>query len=117
MAASLRSRALNDAKYIGLDVHQATITVAVRDSAGKLMIEAILFAAPRNTETNTENLCKCTVLSVLQAHIWYVSRSATPCRTSFEHLAPPIIPVLALIVLEKETCADLIVLEKIEWRA
>jgi hypothetical protein len=32
-------------------------------------------------------------------------------------LAPPIIPVLALIVLEKETRADLIVLEKIEWRA
>ena len=33
---------MNDAKYIGLDVHQATITVAVRDSAGKLVIEAIL---------------------------------------------------------------------------
>jgi hypothetical protein len=33
---------MNDAKYIGLDVHQATITVAVRDSAGKLVIEAIV---------------------------------------------------------------------------
>src|SRR6201981_2151044 len=33
---------MNDAKYIGLDVHQATISVAVLDSAGKLMIEAIL---------------------------------------------------------------------------
>ena len=33
---------MNDAKYIGLDVHQATITVAVRDSAGKLVMEAIL---------------------------------------------------------------------------
>jgi hypothetical protein len=33
---------MNDAKYIGLDVHQATITVAVCDSAGKLVIEAIL---------------------------------------------------------------------------
>src|SRR6516165_4087982 len=31
---------MNDVKYIGLDVHQATITV--RDSAGKLVIEAIL---------------------------------------------------------------------------
>jgi len=28
---------MNDAKYIGLDVHQATISVAVRDSAGKLV--------------------------------------------------------------------------------
>lgn len=26
---------MNDAKYIGLDVHQATIAVAVRDSAGE----------------------------------------------------------------------------------
>jgi transposase len=33
---------MNDAKYIGLDVHQATISVAVRDAAGKLAMEAIL---------------------------------------------------------------------------
>ena len=33
---------LNDAKYIGLDVHQATISVAVLDSAANLVMEAIL---------------------------------------------------------------------------
>ena len=33
---------MNDAKYIGLDVHQATISVAVLDSGGKLVMEAIL---------------------------------------------------------------------------
>jgi hypothetical protein len=33
---------LKDAKYIGLDVHQATISAAVLDSAGKLVMEAIL---------------------------------------------------------------------------
>jgi CubicO group peptidase (beta-lactamase class C family) len=33
---------MTDAKYIGLDVHQATISVAVRDSDGKLAMEAIL---------------------------------------------------------------------------
>ena len=27
---------MNQAKYIGMDVHQATISVAVMDSAGKL---------------------------------------------------------------------------------
>ena len=27
---------MNGAKYIGLDVHQATISVAILDSAGKL---------------------------------------------------------------------------------
>jgi len=29
-------------KYIGLDVHQATISVAVRDSKGKVVMESIL---------------------------------------------------------------------------
>ena len=33
---------MTDAKYIGLDVHQATISVAVLDSTGKLMMESIL---------------------------------------------------------------------------
>jgi hypothetical protein len=33
---------VNDAKYIGLDVHQATISVAVQDCAGQLVMEAIL---------------------------------------------------------------------------
>src|ERR1700693_571338 len=37
-----RSTLMNDAKYIGLDVHQATISVAVLDSAGKLVMECIL---------------------------------------------------------------------------
>src|SRR5262249_13538745 len=40
---------MNDAKYIGLDVHQATISVAVLDSTGKLVMEAIL-------ETQAENI-------------------------------------------------------------
>jgi hypothetical protein len=33
---------MNDAKYIGLDVHQATLSVAVLDFAGKLVMEGIL---------------------------------------------------------------------------
>jgi len=33
---------MNEAKYMGLDVHQATISVAILDSAGKLVMEAIL---------------------------------------------------------------------------
>jgi len=33
---------MNDAKYIGLDVYWATISVAVRDFAGELVMEAIL---------------------------------------------------------------------------
>src|SRR5215467_763230 len=33
---------MNCEKYIGLDVHQATISVAVMDSTGKLIMESIL---------------------------------------------------------------------------
>src|SRR5258708_8222457 len=33
---------MNDAKYIGMDVHEATISVAVWDSRGNLVMEAIL---------------------------------------------------------------------------
>ncbi|HWF37578.1 MAG TPA: transposase [Candidatus Acidoferrales bacterium] len=33
---------MNDAKYIGLDVHQATISATVLDSAGKQVMESIL---------------------------------------------------------------------------
>ncbi len=40
---------MNDAKYIGLDVHQATISVAVRDSHGNLVMEAILETKPRRS--------------------------------------------------------------------
>jgi hypothetical protein len=31
-----------DAKYIGMDMHQATISVAVRDSSGNLVMVSIL---------------------------------------------------------------------------
>ena len=33
---------MNSEKYIGLDFHQATISVAVLDSTGKLVMESIL---------------------------------------------------------------------------
>ena len=32
---------MNDAKYIGLDVHQATISAAVLDSSGKLVMKSV----------------------------------------------------------------------------
>src|SRR6201993_5547162 len=37
-----RSTLVDSEKYIGLDVHQATISVAVMDSRGKLVMESIL---------------------------------------------------------------------------
>src|SRR5215471_18615554 len=37
-----RSTLMNSEKYIGLDVHQASISVAVMDSRGKVVMESIL---------------------------------------------------------------------------
>jgi hypothetical protein len=33
---------MSQEKYIGMDVHQATVSVAVLDSRGKLIMESIL---------------------------------------------------------------------------
>ncbi len=33
---------MDSTKYIGMDVHQATISVAVLNSAGKLLMESII---------------------------------------------------------------------------
>ena len=33
---------MNSKKYVGMDVHHATISVAVRDSSGKLIMESII---------------------------------------------------------------------------
>src|SRR5258708_4853730 len=62
---------MNEAKYIGLDVHQATISVAVRDSDGKLVMEAIL-------ETKAE-----TILQFVRGLRGVVVRLAqAPCHAS-----------------------------------
>jgi hypothetical protein len=48
---------MNDAKYIGVDVHTATISAAVRASSGNLVMEATL-------ETKAETILE----FVLQSH-------------------------------------------------
>ena len=63
---------MNDAKYIGLDVHQATISVTVLDSTGKLVMEAIL-------ETKAE-----TILAFIRGLRGLVVRLAeASCHPSF----------------------------------
>src|SRR6202165_4534369 len=43
---------MSQEKYIGMDVHQATISVAVLDSSGKLIMECIL-------ETKASTILEC----------------------------------------------------------
>ena len=72
---------MNDEKYIGLDVHQATIVVAVMDSTGKLVMESILetkaatilqfFAGLRGTLSVTfeEGTCSAWLYDLLNSHV------------------------------------------------
>jgi hypothetical protein len=72
---------VNSEKYIGLDVHQATISVAVMDSAGKLVMESILetkaatilqfFAGLRGTlwVTFEEGTCAAWLYDLLNPHV------------------------------------------------
>src|SRR5438270_7355707 len=76
-----RSTLVNSEKYIGLDVHQATIMVAVMDSSGKLVMESILemkaatilqfFAGLRGTlwVTFEEGTCAAWLYDLLEAHV------------------------------------------------
>src|SRR5438046_4350355 len=76
-----RSTLVNSEKYIGLDVHQATISVAVMDSAGKLVMKSILetkaatilqfFAGLRGTlwVTFEEGTCAAWLYDLLNPHV------------------------------------------------
>jgi hypothetical protein len=33
---------MDSEKYIGMDVHQASVSIAVRDATGKLVVESII---------------------------------------------------------------------------
>src|SRR6266496_6667248 len=76
-----RSTLVNSEKYIGLDVHQATISVAVMDSNGKLVMESVLetkaatilqfFAGLRGTlwVTFEEGTCAGWLYDLLHPHV------------------------------------------------
>ena len=72
---------MNDEKYIGLEVHQATISVAVMDSTGRVVMESILetkaatilqfFAGLRGTllVTFEEGTCAAWLYDLLKPHV------------------------------------------------
>ena len=71
---------MNDAKYIGLDVHQATISVAVLDSAGQLAMEAIL-------ETKAETILQ--FIHSLRGSLRVTFEEGTCAAWLHDLLAPP----------------------------
>ena len=76
---------MNDTKYIGLDVHQATISVAVLDSAGKLVMEAILetraetILLPGSLHVTFEEAWLYDLLKPSVTQVLVCVRARTPC--------------------------------------
>src|SRR6266849_8700013 len=70
---------MSSEKYIGLDVHQATISVAVMDSAGKLVMESIL-------ETQATTILQC--LAGLRGTLWVTFEEGTCAAWLYDLLNP-----------------------------
>ena len=85
---------MNNEKYIGLDVHQATISVAVMDPRGKVFMESILetkastilefFTGLRGTLSVTfeEGTWAAWLYDLQKPHVasyWYATRARTLC--------------------------------------
>ena len=77
---------MNDAKYIGMDVHQATISVAVRDSAGNLVMEALL-------ETKAETILQ--FIGGLRGSLYVAFEEGTWAAWLHDLLQPHVARVLA----------------------
>jgi transposase len=77
---------MNDAKYIGMDVHQATISVAVRDSRGNLVMEAIL-------ETKAETILQ--FICGLRGSLYVAFEEGTWAAWLHDLLQPHVARVLA----------------------
>jgi transposase len=77
---------MNEAKYIGMDVHQATISVAVRDSCGNLVMEAIL-------ETKAETILQ--FLRGLRGSLYVAFEEGTWAAWLHDLLQPHVARVLA----------------------
>ena len=74
-----RSTLVNSEKYIGLDVHQATISVAVMDSKGKVVMESIL-------ETKASTILE--FLAGLRGTLWVTFEEGTWAAWLYDLLKP-----------------------------
>ena len=70
---------MNQEKYIGMDVHQATISVAVMDAGGKLIMECLLETRrPRSLSSSKD----CMERLLDRAKSVTVEKSTIPIRAS-----------------------------------
>ena len=76
---------MDSRKYIGMDVHQATISVAVRDSAGKLVMESVI-------ETKATTILE--FIGGLRGSLWVTFEEGSSAAWLYDLLQPHVAHVL-----------------------
>jgi transposase len=76
---------MDNKKYIGMDVHQATISAAVRDSAGKLVMESVI-------ETKAATILE--FLRALRGSLWVTFEEGTSAAWLYDLLKPHVTKVV-----------------------
>jgi transposase len=76
---------MNSDKYIGMDLHQATISIAVLDSAGKLVMESIL-------ETKTATILQ--FVHGLRGNLYVTFEEGTSAAWLYDLLKPQVTKVV-----------------------
>src|SRR5258707_14450555 len=76
---------MNSKKYIGMDVHQATISVAVRDAAGKLVVESIV-------ETKAATILE--FIQGIHGSLWITFEEGTSAAWLYDLLQPHVAQVI-----------------------
>ena len=76
---------MDSRKYIGMDVHQATISIAVRDAAGKLVMESII-------ETKAATILE--FIQGLRGSLWVTFEEGTSAAWLYDLLKPHVTEVM-----------------------
>ena len=76
---------MDSKKYIGMDVHQATISVAVRDAAGKLVMESIV-------ETKAATILE--FIQGIHGSLWVTFEEGTSAAWLYDLLHPHVAQVV-----------------------
>ena len=76
---------MDSRKYIGMDVHQATISVAVRDAVGKLVMESIV-------ETKAATILQ--FIQGIHGSLWVTFEEGTSAAWLYDLLQPHVAQVV-----------------------
>lgn len=76
---------MDSIKYIGLDVHQATISVAVKDASGKLVIESVI-------ETKAATILE--FIQGIRGSLWVAFEEGTTAAWLYNLLNPHVAKVI-----------------------